>query len=144
MKQLKSIILGTKKSLSIDDYIQEKLKINSKSKVYTKNPDDWTIEDAEDGDIILTRDTQFIYKCLDKNKEYSTRTSSIIYHACYSLSSFHRLKRLHIGPDIGVGTIDDNEYKYKLSSKEECKELFDALDKAGYKWDETKLEVIKK
>ena len=42
MKNLKEIILGTKKSSSIDDYIQEKLKINSNSKIskYEYQPKD--------------------------------------------------------------------------------------------------------
>ena len=42
MKNLKEIILGTKKSSSIDDYIQEKLKINSNSKIskYEYQPND--------------------------------------------------------------------------------------------------------
>ena len=42
MKTLKEIILGTKKSSSIDDYIQEKLKISSKSKInqYEYHPND--------------------------------------------------------------------------------------------------------
>lgn len=34
------------------DFIYEKLKINSKSKVTVKDPNTWTIKDAEDGDII--------------------------------------------------------------------------------------------
>ena len=119
--------------------IIEKLKVNSKSKVNN----DWTIEDAKDGDIIITKDTQFIYKCLDKNKQYTSNPNGIIYHACYSLLSFHN-DPLHIGPDIGVGTSEDhNLSKYKLSSKEECKELFDALKQKGYEWDDKNLKLVK-
>ena len=43
MKTLKEIIL-------------EKLKINSKSKIYNKNSEDWSILNAEDGDIVELND----------------------------------------------------------------------------------------
>lgn len=120
--------------------IIEKLKVNSKIKL----GNDWTIKDAKNGDIILSKYNQFIYKGLDENKDYCTDTTAIIYHASYALSSFHALDKLSIGPDIGVGTISSSErLQYKLSNKEECKELFDALEKEGYKWDEKKLELIK-
>ena len=59
MKNLKEIILGTKKSLSIDDYIQEKLKINSNSKIveYKHQP--------KDKDELK----KIIEKRIDKNKD---------------------------------------------------------------------------
>ena len=51
----------------LNNFIIEKLKINSKSKINIKDPDTWTINDAEDGDIVCWNgDTLlFIYKCLN-------------------------------------------------------------------------------
>ena len=34
--------------------------------------------------------------------------------------------------------------RYKLASPEKCEEFYQALDEHGYKWDEIKLEVVKK
>lgn len=56
--------------------IIEKLKVNSKSNISNA----WTIEDAEDGDIIMSKYNQFIYKCLDKDKKILSRTN------CYYIS----------------------------------------------------------
>ena len=120
--------------------IIEKLKVNSKSQVNN----DWTIETAEDGDIIMSEYNQFIYKGLDEDKKYCSEPTAIIYHVCYNLSSVPSSKPLSIGPDIGVGSLKDGDYqKFKLSSKEECKELFDALKQKAYKWNEEKLKLEK-
>ena len=54
--------------------IIEKLKVNSKSQVNG----DWSIEDAKDGDIIMSKYNQFIYKCLDKDKKYCPEPTAII------------------------------------------------------------------
>ena len=122
--------------------IIEKLKVNSQTKVYNRNPEDWNIENAEDGDIICTKYVCFIYKCLDKDKKYSNSDRAIIYHAC--CDNMFSLSQLLIGPDIGVGTVDNNSlYNYKLASDKQRKKLFDLLKKKGYEWDETKLELVK-
>lgn len=122
--------------------IIEKLKVNSNTKVHNKNPEDWNIEKAEDGDIVCTKYVCFIYKCLDKDKKYSNSDRAIIYHAC--CDNMFSLSQLRIGPDTGVGTVDHNDlYKYELASNERCQKLFDLLKKKGYEWDETKLELIK-
>ena len=119
--------------------IIEKLKVNSKSQVNN----DWSIEDAKDRDIIMSKYNQFIYKGLNKDKKYCPEPTAIIYHACYNLSSF-RSKPLSIGPYIGVGSLKDRDYQnFKLSSKEECKELFDALKQKGYKWDDKNLKLVR-
>jgi len=123
--------------------IIEKLKVNSQTKIHNKNPEDWNIEKAENGDIICTngdkvytKHVYFIYKCLDKDKK------TIIYHAC--CDNMFRLSQLRIGPNTGVGTIDNNDlFKYKLASDDQCQKLFDLLKKKGYEWDETKLELVK-
>jgi len=126
----------------LKEIIQEKLKINSKTQIHNRNPKDWSILNAEDGDIVeLYENLLFIYKGL--NKDYHINNASpdaIVYHATYICDN---RKKLEVSTDTGVGTIEKTE-RYKLASPEKCEEFYQALDKAGYKWDETKLEVIKK
>ena len=126
----------------LKDIIQEKLKVGSKTKIHTRNLEDWSIADAEDGDIVELNDTLlFIYKGL--NKDYHVNNAgdnAIVYHATYICDN---RKKLEVTTNTGVGTIEKPE-RYKLASPEKCEEFYQALDKAGYKWDETKLEVIKK
>lgn len=116
--------------------IIEKLKVNSKTKIN----DDWTIKDAKNGDIICcVTNILFIYKDLDINKKYTHNPNGIIYHAlCDDYNN------LSIGPNVGIGTINDNNtYHYKLASNEQCKKMFNILKSHGYKWDESKLELEK-
>ena len=123
--------------------IIEKLKVNSQTKVHNRNPEDWTIETAEDGDIIMSEYNQFIYKGLDEDKKYCSEPTAIIYHVCYNISP-NALNKLSIGPDVGVGSLKDSDYQnFKLSSKEECKELFNAIKQKGYEWDDKNLKLIK-
>ena len=127
----------------LKDIIQEKLKVGSKTQIHTRNPEDWSIVDAEDGDIVEIDDTLlFIYKGL--NKDYHVNNAgpnAIVYHATYICDN---RKKLEVITDTGVGEITNRPERYKLASPEKCEEFYQALDKAGYKWDETKLEVIKK
>ena len=128
---------------NLKEIIQEKLKVGSKTKIHTRNPEDWNIENAEDGDIVELNDTLlFIYKGL--NKDYHVNNAgpyAIVYHATYICDN---RKKLEVITHTGVGTIDNRPERYKLASPEKCEEFYQALDKAGYKWDETKLEVVKK
>ena len=127
----------------LKDIICEKLKINSKTKIHTRNPEDWNIENAEDGDIVELNDTLlFIYKGLNKDYHVSNAGPyAIVYHATYICDN---RKKLEVITDTGVGTIDNRPERYKLASPEKCEEFYQALDKHGYKWDDTKLEVVKK
>ena len=121
---------------NLNTYINEKLKINSKTKI----TDDWSIQNAKNGDIIYClTNILFIYKGLDINKKYTNNPNGIIYHAlCDDYNN------LSIGPSIGIGTINDNNtYHYKLASNEQCKKMFNILKSHGYKWDESKLELEK-
>ena len=128
---------------NINQYITEKLKINSKSKIYNKNSEDWSILNAEDGDIVeLDDNLLFIYKGL--NKDFHVNNAgpyAIVYHAYYLCDN---RKKLEVITDTGVGEINNKPERYKLASPEKCEEFYKALDDHGYKWDETKLEVIKK
>ena len=120
----------------LKDIIQEKLKVGSKTKIHTRNPEDWSIIDAEDGDIVKWNDSglYFIYKCLD------TDNKTIIYHIACILDD---RKILYEGPDKGVGDITKPNL-FKLASEKEKEKFFEFLKEKGYKWDDTKLEVVKK
>ena len=132
---------------NISDIIQlslltEALKINSKSKVNTnRNLEDWSILNAEDGDVVeLGENLLFIYKGLNKDCHVNNAgPNAIVYHATYICD--YR-KKLKVGIDTGVGLIDKPN-KYKLASEEKREEFYEALKKAGYKWDDVKLKLVK-
>jgi len=124
------------------DFIQEKLKVGSKTKIHTRNPEDWTIKDAEDGDIIKLHDyLYFIYKCLNKDKKYKASEDAIVYHIVVNMN----IKKVFLGPDTGIGTISDKDIltKFALANDEECNKFLEILEEEGFKWDETKLEIVK-
>ena len=52
---------------NLKDIILEKLVINKNIKI-KRNYDNWTIEDAKEGDIISSKYNTFIYKGLDEKK----------------------------------------------------------------------------
>ena len=125
--------------------IIEKLKVNSKTKINT-HKDNWSIDTAEDGDIVMSDSVLFIYKSLDTEKKFSTFSNAIIYHACCRIykGSIPKDHDLEIGPSIGVGTAkDDNINHYKLAPKDLCDEFIKLLEKEGYIWNEVKLELVK-
>ena len=126
----------------ITNFISEGLRINKNTKV-TRNFDEWSILDAEDGDIVeLDEDLLFIYKGLNKDFHVNNAgDDAIVYHATYICDD---RKKLDVGVDTGVGVITGRSNRYKLASEEKCEEFYEALDKAGYKWDEAKLEIVKK
>jgi len=128
---------------NLKELIQEKLKVGSKTRIHTRNPEDWSIDKAEDGDIVELNDNLlFIYKGLNKDFHVNNAgDNAIVYHATYICDN---RKKLEVITDTGVGEINNRPERYKLASSEKCEEFYQALDKAGYKWDETKLEVVKK
>ncbi len=125
----------------IIEFINEKLIINKNIKI-KRNLDNWTIENAQDGDIVeLDKSLLFIYKGLNKDIHINnTSDGTIVYHATYICDE---RKKLKVGVDTGVGNITRNPLKYKLASEEKCEEFYEALKKAGYKWDDSKLKIIK-
>jgi len=129
--------------------IIEGLKINSKTKLvkkYNRYVKNWTIENAEDGDIVkVNNQIFFIYKCLNTNKKYLRQANedTIIYHASY-LRIKHADGYKHIikiGPNSGVGTV--GTLSYELASDKECENFINELKKQGYKWDFENKELIK-
>lgn len=126
----------------LKDIIQEKLKVGSKTKIHTRNPEDWDIQNAENGDFVVwTPGTlYFIYAGLNKDfKVNNTTDDAIVYHILYNPDQ----DKIYPGPDTGIGDINKPNV-YQLASEEEREILLKGIDKGGYKWDETKLEVIKK
>lgn len=124
----------------IIEFINEKLIINKNTKI--RNLDDWTIETAQDGDIVELNDTLlFIYKGLNKDFHVNNADDdAIVYHATYICDE---RKKLEVGVDTGVGVISVKTERYKLASEEKCEEFMKALKKAGYKWDDNKLKIVK-
>jgi len=126
----------------LKDIIQEKLKINSKTKIHTRNLEDWNIQNAENGDFVVwTPGTlYFIYAGLNKDfRVNNAGDDAIIYHILYNPDQ----DKIYPGPDTGIGDINKPNV-YQLASEEEREILLKGIDKGGYKWDETKLEVVKK
>lgn len=125
----------------IKEFILEKLKVNSKMKK-ARDLDNWSIDKAEDGDIVeLDIDLLFIYKGLNKDFHVNNAgDDAIVYHATYICDD---RKKLSVGIDTGVGVISNKPERYKLASEEKCEEFYKALNKAGYKWDDSKLEIVK-
>jgi len=131
---------------TLNKYIIEGLKINSKTKVIGRDLKNWTIENAEDGDLVEMPDINivFLYKCLNTKKEIQASPKAIIYHAYYI---YDDRKRLVIKTDTGVGTVDEentNTYKkYRLASETLTEEFFQSLRERGYKWDNSKKELVR-
>ena len=125
----------------IIEFINEKLIINKNIKI-KRNLDDWTIETAQDGDIVALDETLlFIYKGLNKDIHVNNAgDDAIVYHATYICDD---RKKLDVGVDTGVGVITGRSNRYKLASEEKCDEFMEALKKAGYKWDDNKLKIVK-
>ena len=123
----------------INQFITEKFKLSVKN--IKKKNEQWSIENAEDGDFVRCLETLiFIYKCLNKNKQYSTATEdAIVYHAAFFNDN---RKKVTIGPDTGVGN-PKSKYRFQLATDEEIEEFKKALYIEGYKWDENKLEILK-
>ena len=130
---------------NLNDYIIEKFKINSttvKKAKKNKYKEDWSIQTAEDGDFVeLDEDLLFIYKGLNKDFHVNNAgDDAIVYHATYICDE---RKKLEVGVDTGVGVITGRSNRYKLASEEKCDEFMEALKKAGYKWDNNKLKIVK-
>lgn len=125
----------------IIEFINEKLIINKNIKI-KRNLDDWSIETAQDGDIVeMINDLLFIYKGLNKDLHVNNASSdAIVYHATYICDE---RKKLEVGIDTGVGVISERPERYKLASEEKCDEFMEALKKEGYKWDDNKLKIVK-
>ena len=124
----------------LSQYILEKLQIKKDSKI-KNHQENWSIETAEDGDIVIDQnDLYFIYKCLNEGKKYTNAASNaIVYHVAGILDE---RRKIFLGPDTGVGTLENKKY-FRLATEEECNNFFEFLKEKGYKWNDKKLELIK-
>ena len=124
----------------LSQYILEKLQIKKDSKI-KNHQENWSIETAEDGDIVIDQnDLYFIYKCLNEGKKYTNATSNaIVYHVAGILDE---RRKIFLGPDTGVGTLENKKY-FRLATEEECNNFFEFLKEKGYKWNDKKLELTK-
>ena len=124
------------------NYIQEGLKVNSKSKFGKyRDRENWSIKNAEDGDVVSMYGSTlfFIYKCLNgEHPINNTSADTIVYHAYYLVSR----KKLEVGIDTGVGGINGNNDNFKLATDEEQEEFYKALRVCGYEWDNNKKEIV--
>ncbi len=123
----------------LSQFILEKLHPSKYNK--EKQRPEWSIEFANDGDIVQWNDSElyFIYKCLNKNRKYKEADEdSIVYHVACNLEQ----KKLYLGPDTGVGTYLKPKL-FKLANEEQIKNIFEFLKENGYKWDDNKKELIK-
>ena len=120
---------------NIKNFIFEKLKINSKSKIINNI----TINDLKRGDIIVFRSKMFDnYKIAIFNK-YSKNNGIIEFLAVYD----YETKRFH----VLSSTWDDRLDELKYASQEEIDELMEIIDKNGYRYNvkgKNKIEIVKK
>ena len=125
----------------IEFFINERLKISSKEPVKKWN----SIEDANNGDIITMSSPYadkhkiyfiFIFKKIEYNKVK-------IHGYYYSCSKTFNLSS---NPGDFIAQKETNgkwDHEFSLSTKEEQEIFFDAMNKAGYKWDQNKKEIKK-
>ena len=91
----------------------------------------WTIEDANDGDVLFHSDTAsngiFIFK--------EVRDDKVLCHCDFDSEDHFRLGEYH-----NCCWVDDN---IKPATKEQRELLFQKMKEAGYEWDEEKKELIR-
>ena len=93
----------------------------------------WTIQDAKDGDILVTMDDErpFIYKgCLDSNHP----DSPVAYCGINSKGYFQIS-----GDKFAIWWTDMN---VQPATKEQCDLLFQKMKEAGYEWDSEKKKLV--
>ena len=126
----------------LSQFILEKLHPSKYNK--EKQRPEWSIEFAENGDIVQWNDSElyFIYKCLHGELKHpihnNFKDNVIVYHAAYNFYS----KDLTIGPETGIG--DNTRTKnFSLASDTKKEEFIEVLRKNRYEWDDDKKELIK-
>ena len=132
---------------SINNFILEKLKLNSQSKLKG-----WSIEDAKEGDIITAiryfEETKYTWKAtfiFNNIYEGIIGRKKVNFH-CYYIwpeNMFYCHDKYEKG---SIGNVEDflnGIYKYGLASESEKRKLFEEIKKAGYTWDPIKKELKK-
>ena len=127
---------------TINNFILEKLTLNNQTKLLTKN---WSIKDAQDGDIITdvkkSDNSKAIY--IFKNITYMLKQKNIIMGYCYY--DFDKKIFALLNDNCGWFSLDeyDKKFDYWLSTKDEKREFFNAMKNEGYTWDPNKKELTK-
>ena len=120
---------------NIKNFIFEKLKINSKTKIINNI----TINDLKRGDIIVYKSKMFDNYKIGIFYKYTKNNGIVQFLASYDYETkkFHTL----------VSTWDDRLEKLKYASQEEIDELMEIIDKNGYRYNvkgKNNIEIVKK
>ncbi len=132
----------TNEKLTLYHHVDEKLTLNNQTKLLTKN---WSIKDAQDGDIITdvkkSDNSKAIY--IFKNITYMSKQKNIIMGYCYY--DFDKKIFRQLNNNRGWIQLDgyDKQFDYWLSTKDEKREFFNAMKNEGYTWDPNKKELTK-
>lgn len=88
----------------------------------------WTIQDAEEGDILCYKDEIFVLK-------FFVTFSTVVYHCCYDDKNFIL---------NSVYSLSKEEFnKIHPATKEQRNLLFQKIREAGYEWNSDKKELIR-
>ena len=120
---------------NIKNFIFEKLKINSKSKIINNI----TINDLKRGDIIIYKSKMFDNYKIGIFYKYTKNNGIVEFWAVYD----YETKQFHVLST----TWDDRLIELKYASQEEIDELMEIIDKNGYRYDikgKNKIELVKK
>ncbi len=121
---------------SINNYLFEAL-IKKDTKIKSKP---WTIEDAQDGDIISIEsqvDKNVIFIIIFKKIDNDIIKRKIKYYGYY-----YSKKKVFTKCDDEESYFSINT-KHWLSTEGEKQKLFNSMKDAGYKWDPNKKELVK-
>ncbi len=112
----------------------------------TKIKHNWTIKDAQEGDIIMVcikknlHKMLFIFKCIF----HTTEVGDVVgIHACYSCNT-DIIEVLNKNSKNYIGEVDEyikGTYKNRLATDKEKELFFNKLNKEGYKWNPNKKEI---
>lgn len=88
----------------------------------------WTIQDAEEGDILCYKDEIFVLKSF-------VLFSTVVYYCCYDNKNFIV---------NSIYSLSKEEFnKIHPATKEQRNLLFQKIREAGYEWDSDKKELIR-
>ena len=97
----------------------------------------WTIQDAEDGDVLATKNFIFIFKNIDDG-------NGVHYYCHYEISKHEDDNQFDIAlPQSLMGRVGNSIIHYSPATKEQRDALFAAMKESGYEWDAEKKELRK-
>ena len=123
---------------SINNFILEKLQLNVQSKLH------WTIENANEGDIITFKNDNmgliFIFYAINEDEDHSKQ---IFAYAFYSVNDDGGWPTEKLGPAVlAIMNLDKNpKENFYLSTEDEKQLLFNYLKKNRLKWIPIKKEI---